>query len=366
MWIEKTGIENFRNFKYQSVDFCNGVNIIYGDNAQGKTNLMEALWLLTGFHSFRTRKSAELILFGEKNALIKSHFHDSYGENLTEIKLEQSSKKIIFNGEEYNSRSYYIGKFQAVLFSPVTMNLINGSPQERRRFIDVAMSALYPKYSCNIVRYNAIIKQRNSVLKNYELSPKDNDILLDYYDEVLAETGTLLTVMKRNYISKIKNYAYDAYASISDNKDILKLHYCSQVCNGDEDEKDIKEFFLQRLQKSRGIDIEKKMTNIGPHRDDIAFYINSKSAKIFASQGQRRSAALAVKFAEAVISEDETKEVPIIMLDDVMSELDQQRQHDLFKNLKNCQTFITCCDKDQVKRFTEGKYFEIKNGEIFY
>ena len=228
------------------------------------------------------------------------------------------------------------------------------------------MSALYPKYSCNIVRYNAIIKQRNSVLKNYELSPKDNDILLDYYDEVLAETGTLLTVMKRNYISKIKNYAYDAYASISDNKDILKLHYCSQVCNGDEDEKDIKEFFLQRLQKSRGIDIEKKMTNIGPHRDDIAFYINSKSAKIFASQGQRRSAALAVKFAEAVISEDETKEVPIIMLDDVMSELDQQRQHDLFKNLKNCQTFITCCDKDQVKRFTEGKYFEIKNGEIFY
>ena len=244
MWIEKTGIVNFRNFKYQSVDFINGVNIIYGDNAQGKTNLMEALWLLTGFHSFRTRKSAELIMFGEKNALIKSYFYDSYGENLTEIQLEPSSKKIIFNGEEQESRSNYIGKFQSVLFSPVTMNLINGSPQERRRFIDVAMSALYPKYSCNIVRFNAILKQRNSVLKNYELSPADNDILLDYYDEVLAETGTLLTVMKRDYISKIKNYAYDAYASISDNKDTLRLHYCSQVCNGDEDEADIKKFFL--------------------------------------------------------------------------------------------------------------------------
>ena len=366
MWIEKTGIENFRNFRYQSVDFCNGVNIIYGDNAQGKTNLMEALWLLTGFHSFRTRKSAELILFGEKNALIKSHFHDSYGENLTEIKLEPNSKKIVFNGEEIKSRSHYIGKFQAVLFSPVTMNLINGSPQERRRFVDIAMSALYPKYSCNIVRYNAILKQRNSILKNYDNSPKENDILLDYYDEALAETGAILTVLKRDYIDKIKKYAYDAYALISDNKDSMKLHYCSQICNGDENEEEVKTRFIERLQKSRKYDAEDNITSIGPHRDDIAFYINSKSAKIFASQGQRRSAALAVKFAEAVISEDETKEIPIIMLDDVMSELDQQRQHDLFKNLKNCQTVITCCDKDQVRRFTEGKYFEIKNGEIFY
>ncbi len=366
MWIEKTGIENFRNFEYQTVDFSSGVNIIYGDNAQGKTNLMEALWLLTGFHSFRSRKSSELISFGKERALIKSHFHDSYGENVTEIKIEQNSKKIIFNGEEFNSRSYYIGKFQSVLFSPVTMNLINGSPQERRRFIDVAMSALYPKYSCNIVRYNAILKQRNSVLKNYEFAPKDNDILLDYYDEVLAETGTLLTVMKRDYISKIKSHAYEAYASISDKKDEFKLHYCSQVLSGDEDEEAVKKCFVEKLYKSRESDVEKKSTNTGPHRDDIVFYINSKSAKIFASQGQRRSAALAVKFAEAVISEEETKEVPVIMLDDVMSELDQQRQHDLFKNLKNCQTFITCCDKDQVRRFTEGKYFEIKNGEIFY
>ncbi len=366
MWIEKTGIENFRNFEYQTVDFCDGVNIIYGDNAQGKTNLMEALWLLTGFHSFRTRKSSELILFGEKKALIKSDFHDSYGENQAEIRLEPNSKKIIFNGEEMESRSHYIGKFQAVLFSPVTMNLINGSPQERRRFIDVAISALYPKYSNNIVRYNAVLKQRNSTLKNYELSPKDNDILLDYYDEALAEAGTILTAMKRDYISKIKAHAYSAYASISDNKDELKLHYCSQVCNGDETDEEVKARFIERLQKSRQTDVEKKMTTIGPHRDDIAFYINSKSARIFASQGQRRSAALAVKFAEAVISEEVTKEIPIIMLDDVMSELDQQRQHDLFKNLKNCQTFITCCDKDQVRRFTEGKYFEIKNGEIFY
>ena len=363
MYVTSLQFKNYRNLSGGEILPDKNINVIYGNNAQGKTNILEALWLFGGGHSFRGSKENEFIKFGESFSKIKADFYSQDRDQEAEIVFGGSKKEIIINGVRKNSSSSLIGKYTAVIFSPEDMNLVKRGPSARRRFLDSAICREKIGNAVTVSRYIQTINQRNALLKDIFRHPELKD-MLDIWDENLCRLGAEIIHKRLSYISRLSEYAHKYHLGISDGKEKLRLRYFS-TCSAEAE--DSREEIYEKLKKSLkdNIDDDCKSgyTNIGPQRDDFDIIINGKKAKVFASQGQQRSSVLSLKLAEAEVLSILIGEKPIILLDDVFSELDKSRQEFLLNKISDYQVFITCCDFDENGLLKEGKRFLIVDGK---
>lgn len=356
--------ENYRNLKNDMIQPCEGVNIIYGDNAQGKTNLLEAVWLFCGGHSFRAAKDSEIIRWDENFARIEMRFFGQEREQTAKILIKGNKKQVEINGVEKKSAAALIEKFCAVVFSPEHLNLIKRGPSQRRKFIDSAICREKLQNAVILSKFNRVLVQRNSLLKDIYRRPSLEETL-SVWDEPLILNGAILIKKRMEYVKMLSQRAKIYHDGISKNSEKLEIKYISSVDAEISDSVDeIAEKLRKKFNENRKDDIRTGVTNFGPHRDDIEILINGKNARAFGSQGQQRSAVLSLKLAEASVLKERMGEEPVILLDDVLSELDSKRQDFLLNELKGCQVFITCCEKSNKEQLKEGKIFLLKNGEV--
>lgn len=356
--------ENYRNLKNGIIEPCDGVNVIYGDNAQGKTNLLEALWLFCGGHSFRGSKDNEVICFDKNFARLDMRFFGQEREQTASIKFQGSKKQVEINGVQKNSSASLIEKYCAVVFSPEHLNLIKRGPGERRKFTDSAICREKLRNAVVLSKYNRVLNQRNSLLKDIYKNPQLEETL-SIWDSSLLKNGSFLVKERIDYLKLLSQKASEYHNGISGGKEKLEIRYVSTTGADENDTaQEIYKKMCDCFQDSRKDDIRAGCTTCGPHRDDIEILINGKNAKTYASQGQQRSAVLSLKLAEAAVLKERMGEEPVILLDDVMSELDSKRQDFLLNRLTGCQVFITCCEKSNKEQLVKGKIFNVKNGEI--
>jgi DNA replication and repair protein RecF len=342
--------KNYRNLCEGEIRPCETVNVIYGQNAQGKTNLLEAMWLFTGGRSFRGAKDAELVSREKSESAVKLDFYSGERGQNAEIKIIQGHRAAELNGIPKKSCSELIGAFCAVIFSPEHIPLVSGAPVLRRNFIDSALCQCKPGYAGLLANYNRALFQRNALLKDI---PRHSELLdtLDVWDSRLAALGEKVVRMRTQYLERLSIPAGEMYAGICGGKENMVLQYQKSA-----------DHLQETLFHLRGEDIASGHTGAGPHRDDIGIEIDSLSARNFASQGQKRSAVLALKLAEAQLLAEANSENPVIFLDDVLSELDSGRQDYLLNHLGNYQVFITCCEPDAAGRLKNGKLFRMSGG----
>lgn len=356
--------ENYRNLENGFIKPCEGVNVIYGENAQGKTNLLEALWLFCGGHSFRGSKDNELVAFEKKYAILKSSFYSFEREQNAEIKIVSGRKEVKINDVPKKSSSALIEKYNAVVFSPEHLTLIKRGPSLRRNFIDSAICREKLKNAIIISKYNKTLNQRNSLLKDI-IKHSELKETLEIWDDALCLLGASIIFQRIKFLKQLTEFAGEYHKGISQNSETLEFSYCSNAeITPEDEEKEIAKKLKKTIIKCRSEDFNTGCTNVGPHRDDIDIIINSKKAKVFASQGQQRSAVLSMKLAEAEILTKKTGEKPIILLDDVLSELDNSRQEFLLNKIEDYQVFITCCEKSNKEQLKNGKIFKVENGKI--
>jgi DNA replication and repair protein RecF len=355
MYIKKLKLTNFRNYKKQKIELEKNINIFYGDNAQGKTNIIESIYISSIGKSFRTKKDNELINIenDENNAMIELEFEKS--DRNGNIKIEINEKKnISVNGLKIKKLSEILGNVNIVLFSPDDINLFKGSPARRRKALDIMIGQLRPAYVYNLNMYLKTIDQRNNYLKQIKYENKSKE-MLDIWDEKLAEYAENVCNYRNEFIKKIKNKIVDIHKKITQDNEIIEINFITDCLN--------KEKYLNILRKEREKDIYKGYTGKGIHRDDFNININGKSLDIYGSQGQHRTALLSLKITELKIIYDEIGEYPILLLDDFMSELDNKRRESLLNNIDNIQVIITCTEKMQVINKPQ-KIFQVKSGNI--
>ncbi len=361
MHIKKIKIENFRNIEFMEIEPDNEINVIYGQNGQGKTNLLEAIWLFTGCKSFRNSKDNELVQFNEDNSKISIEYETEVRENKASVFIEKK-RMASFNGVNLSSPRELIGKYYSVVFSPVHLSLIKDGPLNRRKFIDTAISQIDNMYAKKLMYFNHLIKQKNALLKNAAENPSLLDTL-DIWDEKIAFSGAEIIKDRIEYIKKLQNEATEIYRGISGEKEELSIKYLSNVPYEGEEKESIARIYFEKMKKNRPNDLYLKNTTSGPHRDDIEILINCISARKYGSQGQQRSASLALKLGEAEIIKNLKDEYPIILLDDVMSELDSTRQNYILNKMTGKQVFITCCEKETGLKLCAGKVIKIEKGK---
>lgn len=367
MKILNLSLKNFRNILEQKIEFDGGINLIYGQNAQGKTNLIESIWMFTGARSFKGTKDADLVNFDESFARIDGKFLFENREHEISILFSDGKRKAIMNGVTKPYPTNIIGRFKAVIFSPVHLSLIKSGPDFRRRFLDAAICQLKPTYTSLISRYNQILRQRNCFLKNLGGAPLNKE-LLDVWDDKISEIGAVIVKNRLEYLELFKRDAYKIFGEISGGNDDLVLEYNSSISKSidfDTPQNEIKEMFGSKLQKLRSSELKSGTTLCGAHKDDMDITVNGYPARNFASQGQQRSAALTFKLSEAAVLEKSTGEAPVILLDDVMSELDPLRKEYLLNNMGGRQVFITACDLNDLNSAKKGRAFGISRGKVF-
>ncbi len=361
MYINKIQIQNFRNIEFMEIIPHDEINVIYGQNGQGKTNLLEAIWLFTGCKSFRNSKDSELVQFEEENSKISIEYETAIRKNKASVFIEKK-RTASLNGINLSSPRELIGKYYSVVFSPVHLSLIKDGPLNRRKFIDTAISQIDNMYAKKLMYFNHLIQQKNALLKNANENPSLLDTL-DIWDEKIALAGAEVIKDRIDYIKKLQIKASEIYKGISGDKEELSIKYLSNVAYESEDKESIARIYFEKMKKNRPNDLYLKNTTSGPHRDDIEILINGISARKFGSQGQQRSASLAMKLGEAEIIKDLKGEHPIILLDDVMSELDSTRQNYILNKMTGKQVFITCCEKETISKLCEGKVIKIEKGK---
>ena len=354
MYIKKIILNNYRNYLNQEINLNKNINIFYGDNAQGKTNIIESIFLSAIGKSFRTNKEKELINFNKNYSSIYIEYEKE--DRQGNIKINISEKKEIYiNKIKIKKLSELLGNINVVIFTPDDIQILKEGPQKRRRFLDIMIGQLKPSYIYYLNIYNKTLEQRNNYLKQIKI--KDNtDELLEIWDEKLAEYGEKIYNYRNEFIEKIKNKINEIHNNITDEKEDIKIEYISDNKN--------KEEYLKLLKNRKKLDIIKGFTTKGIHRDDFMIYINNKLVNIYGSQGQNRTIILSLKLAELNIIYDEIGEYPILLLDDFMSELDEKRRKNFLENIKNTQIIITCTDKINIEN-SEYKIYEVKKGEIF-
>lgn len=356
MKINRLELRNYRNIERAEIFPCEGVNIIYGENAQGKTNILESLFLFTGLKSFRSAKDSELITFGKSFSTVYGFFEEKYRTHEITVKITDR-RRVTMNGINLTSPTLLMSKIQAALFSPGFMSLIQNGPAERRKFIDSAICQIKPSYAADLVQYTKLLKQRNAVLRD-KTDNSEKKMYLECIDGTFSSLGQKILVERELYLDTLIPYVKDIYEGLSSGKEEISFSY---IRKGDPTRYLL---FSKVLENHMNADLAAGITLTGPHRDDIEININGVSARSFGSQGQKRSAAVALKLSEAEIMQEHTNEEPIILLDDVMSELDTARQDYILNHIKNRQVFITCCEPGSVLRMSEGKTFNIVNGKI--
>ena len=353
MYIEKIRLQNFRNYENLEIDLNKNINIIYGENAQGKTNIIESIFLCAFGKSFRTSKEKEMIKFNEEKSLIEAFYQKKDRDG--KIKIELGNKKqISLNGIKIKKLSELLGNINIVIFTPEDINILRDGPVKRRRFLDIMIGQLRPNYVYNLNMYTKTIEQRNNYLRQIKEENKPEE-MLEIWDEKLAEYGEKVYIYRKEFIEKIYNKINEIHGNITDNKETLKIEFISNCDN--------KENYLKLLKERRKLDIIKGFTTKGIHRDDFVIYINGKEVNIYGSQGQNRTVVLSLKIAELNVIYEEIGEYPILLLDDFMSELDEVRRKNFLNNIKNTQVILTCTEKIDLPEI-EYNLYNIRKGEI--
>ena len=357
MIVKSLKLKNFRNYDLLELEFDSSTNIFYGDNAQGKTNILESVYLTGTTKSHRGTKDRDLIKFGEEEAHIETIVEKKGVPFKIDIHLKKNSPKgIAINKMPIRRASELFGIINIVLFSPEDLNIIKNGPAERRRFIDLELAQLDKVYLSDLSNYNRIVNQRNKLLKDvYERS--DLMSTLDVWDMQLVNYGNKIINRRKIFISQLNEIIGNVHEKLTGGRERLQLIYEPGVKN---------DSFEDALFKNRERDIRMKATSVGPHRDDICFMCDNLDIRKFGSQGQQRTAALSLKLAEIELVKQEVKDTPILLLDDVLSELDKHRQNYLLDSIKDIQTLITCTGLDDFvnHRFSINKILHVEQGNV--
>ena len=353
MWIKNIKLKNFRNYNYEQINLEKNINIFYGENAQGKTNIIEAIFLCSLGKSFRAKKDIEMIKLDEKYSNIEIEYEKSDRDG--KIKIELGEKKNIYlNGIKIKKLSELLGNINIVIFTPDDINILKGGPQNRRKFLDIMISQLRPNYMHLLNLYLKTIEQRNKYLRQIREENKDEK-LLDIWDEKLADYAINICKYRTEFIEKIIKKIKKIHENITAEKEEIEIKYITECKDKDE--------YLKILKQRRKLDIIKGFTTKGIHRDDFMIYINKKEINIYGSQGQNRTAMLSLKLSELQVIYDEIGEYPILLLDDFMSELDSKRRKNFLENIKNTQVIITGTEKLDIENLNYLEY-NVSNGKI--
>lgn len=363
MTVQSLRLENFRNFQDETFEFAGGINILAGHNAQGKTNCIEALYFCSCLKSYRVLKEEQLIRFGAENAAVTLNFSvDGREEELKILFAKGRPKEFRHNGLVVPRLRDLLGCFQAVIFTPDHLNLIKEGPNKRRNFLDMALCSLDLRYTDQLLSYQKIIKNRNALLRqcqsNYAMAE-----MLEIWDEKLAEAGSYIALARQQYLMQLSEHAKEYYTEIAQKPEKLKLIYLNQFTKDGVSREEYARLFLKRLRRMRETDIAMGQTMSGIHKDDILILLAGKSMKFFASQGQIRSAVLAMKLAEAACITEKQGSEPVLLLDDILSELDAHRQKYIFRHAEGRQTVLTTCELGKIRQKGDRIFF-IKEGKI--
>lgn len=358
MKIKSIALKNFRNYDYLSLELDNGINIFYGDNAQGKTNILEAIYISATSKSHRTNQDKELINFNNEEAHVRIIVNKNELDQKIDIHLKKNKRKgVALNGLPINKISNLFGIVNVIFFSPEDLSIIKDGPKQRRKFIDLELCQLDKIYYYNLQQYYKTLKQRNNLLKQYKINKLVIKETIDLWNKQLIDYGNNIIDQRNIFINKLNVIINDIHKKLTGNKEDIKIKYEANCT---------KEDFLIKLEKNIDKDIKTTTTNYGPHRDDISFVINGIDIRKYGSQGQQRTAALSLKLSEIEFVKHIIKDEPILLLDDVLSELDTKRQQYLLNNIKSIQTIITCTGLDEFinKNLKINKIFKIKGGKI--
>lgn len=359
MKIKKIILKNYRNYDNLDIDFSDNLNIIIGDNAQGKTNLLESIYVLAVTKSFLSITDKGLIKFDNKFSMIKGVLESKNNKDNLEILFNDNGKVVRINNKEIKKLSDYISKMNVVIFSTDNIRMFKESPGARRKYFNVQISQMNRKYLKLLNDYNVILRQRNEFLKIINLNKKSDTDYLDILNNKYVDISIDVYNYRNEYVDSINNYLDDMFSSITDNKG-LKLRYISNMDND-------REVLLDKLNKNLNKEIMYKMTLIGPNRDDFCFYLDNKNLSLYGSQGQIRSAVLALKMSEVLLFTDKVGESPILLLDDMFSELDINKRNNILRHLINdVQTVITTTDIENIGEDIRKKanVYKIENGKI--
>lgn len=357
MTIKSLELENFRNYGTLSIDFDCGTNILYGDNAQGKTNILEAIFVSATTKSHKGSKDREVIRFDSQEAHIRTYVVKDGLENRVDMHLRKDkSKGIAINGQKIKKAADLLGLLNVVFFSPEDLSIIKNGPSQRRRFVDLELCQLDSVYLHNLNNYNKVINQRNRLLKELYHNPGLKDTL-SIWDAQLVSFGNSVIERRSAFVDQLNGILYEIHLKLSGGKEKLQIVYEPDVATDQ---------FEKRLLSCQEKDIKFKQTSIGPHRDDFSFVADDIDIRKFGSQGQQRTAALSLKLAELELVKQVTGDVPLLLLDDVLSELDSNRQNYLLNSIGDIQTIITCTGLEEFvnNRFEINKVFEVSNAAV--
>ena len=357
MIIKSIELADYRNYDSLTIQFDKGTNILYGNNAQGKTNILEAIFVSATTKSHRGSKDREIINFDKEEAHIRTYIEREGVETRVDMHLRKSkSKGIAIDGQKIKKAADLLGLCNVVFFSPEDLGIIKNGPSERRRFVDMELCQLDKFYLYNLNHYNKIVNQRNKLLKDMYMNP-DLKETLNIWDMQLVSFGSKIIERRRIFVDQLNEIIYDIHKRLSGDREELRIMY----------EPDVEiEDFEHKLFSSQDRDIKSKMTSVGPHRDDFSFLIGDIDIRKYGSQGQQRTAALSLKLSEIELVKKITKDTPVLLLDDVLSELDSNRQNYLLNNIGNIQTIITCTGLEEFvnNRFEINKVFNVLNGSV--
>ncbi len=357
MHISRVELKNYRNYEEVAVAFEPGVNIIYGDNARGKTNLIESIYMAATSKSHRMSKDSEIIRLGEEEGHIHMDFVKNDISEVLDIHLSKRGKKrIAVNKTPIRKMNELFGILHVIMFSPEDLGLIKNGPKDRRRFIDLELSQLNPLYMFYLSQYHKVLKQRNKLLKDSR-SPQEDSALVDVFDQQLSSYGAHIIEMREEFIDALNPVYKERHHHISGGRESVQLEYEKNVTA---------EELYDKLKSRLDRDFRMKMTSVGPHRDDLKFMMDEIDLRRFGSQGQQRTAALSLKLSEIALVKEKIDDSPILLLDDVLSELDHSRQQYLTSHLEEIQTFITCTGVEDFVTSKMNKYqlYEVKNASV--
>ncbi len=354
MVVKKFRAENFRNIEKCEICFSPGINLLHGKNAQGKTNALEGIYIFSRGKSFRTQDERELIKNGCQGFNLFLEYEDKTGTGSLEYSVYGRERQRKKNGYKIKRLTEMIGSFKTVLFSPDDLNLVKGGPEERRAFLNVAVSQCYPSYIDVYSCYKRALENRNCLLKNIK-----NGIYIDKgelysWSETMAEYASHIYLFRKEYIKRLEAHAAELQGLISDGEEVMRLSYKSGIPDELNSPEDIKSEYIRLLCSNTERECAAGVTLFGPHRDDMEIYINEKSARAFASQGQQRSLVLSVKLAEGEVNREICGEYPVYLLDDVLSELDEKRRKFVINGIKEKQVIITSCESDGILKFADS------------
>jgi DNA replication and repair protein RecF len=369
MKLNDISLQNYRNYKSLHLEFHKTLNIFLGENAQGKTNLLESIYVLAMTRSHRTSNEKELIGWQAEAAKVSGVIEKKTGKIPLEMTISNKGRKTKVNHIEQKRLSSYIGQLNVIIFAPEDLSLVKGSPQIRRKFIDMELGQVNPIYLYDLVQYQAVLKQRNQYLKQLAEKKQTDTVYLDILTEQLAEFGGKVLFARLAFIKKLEYWANLLHQKISHQKETLTIAYAASIPELEEMQtvEAMQQQLLQKLMDNRKRELFKANTFLGPHRDDLLFLVNGQNVQTYGSQGQQRTTALSVKLAEIDLMHSETGEYPVLLLDDVMSELDNERQVHLLETIEDkVQTFLTTTSLDHLndKLTVEPDIFHVHKGEI--